>query len=91
MKILCALLVVFLPGCATSPWGSAQSGGAVYHYEKTGGDCIIDITSARELLGVSVDVGDDCHVTVKADNADGATALGVIEGLTQRIPIPGGK
>jgi len=89
LHLLCALLVVLVTaGCASSPWGQAQSGGAVYHYTKTSDGCEISITSARELLGVSVDVSDDCHVTVKAENVDGANALGVIEGLTKRIPLP---
>lgn len=89
MKKSLILLPVMLAiaGCATSPFGTATSGGANYSYSKTAdGDCSVTINSAREIAGATLSISNDCGVTVSADSANGAAALGVISNLVNKIP-----
>ena len=84
--ILTIVILSAISGCATSPFGTAGAGGAVYRYSNTSdGGCSIEISSSRELVGVSVQV-QDCDVTVSADKTDGAKAMDVIDSLVKRLP-----
>lgn len=90
MKLAILALTVLLSGCAaTSQWGEAKSGGAVYSYTHTvdGESCAINITSAREVLDVDVEVGSDCTITTTTNHGAAATdVIGVIGGLVRRLP-----
>lgn len=86
MKLLLALAAgLLLSGCATSPFGTATSGGANYAYNKQGDNCTITINSAREISGGVLKINEDCSVEVNADTAGGSQALKVIEGLVGKI------
>lgn len=80
-----ALIAISLTGCATSPYGTATSGGANYSYTKTADGCQITINSAREIAGANLQITKDCSVTVSAEQADGNQAMGVISELVGKI------
>ncbi len=85
MKIL-LLIPILLTGCASSPWGTATSGGANYSYTKTAEGCNITINSARDVAGGNLTIGEDCSVSVTADTAGGAgKAIDVIGSLVGKI------
>lgn len=87
MIILLITTLTIISGCATSPYGTATSGGANYSYSKTAaGDCTVTINSAREIAGASLTITDQCKVTVTADSANGAAAMNVINSLIGKIP-----
>lgn len=91
MKLaILAVSTLFLAGCAaTSQWGEAKTGGAVYSYSHTanGETCDINITSAREVIGVDVSVASDCTITTTTNHSSSAQdVIGVIGGLVNRIP-----
>lgn len=83
-------LGLLLTGCgASSPWGEANTGGAVYNYVSTEGNktCRINGTSAREVSNVEIVITDDCGMKVTADNSTPiGDALGAINGLVDRLP-----
>lgn len=87
MKYLAAIIIMStLTGCATSPFGSAASGGANYSYSKTAtGDCQVTINSARDIAGANLTIGNDCSVSVTAESAGGADAIKVISDLVGKI------
>jgi len=85
MKYLLLSSILVLTGCATSPWGTATSGGANYSYTKTKDGCMITINSARDIAGGSITIGNDCSVSVSAAQAGGAKALDVINQLVGKI------
>lgn len=88
--LLISILLVSLAtltGCATSPFGTATSGGANYSYSRTAaGDCTVTINSAREIAGAQLMIDQNCSVTVTAQQAGGADALRVIGDLVGKIP-----
>lgn len=92
MRILILLTVIGLSGCAaTSQWGEAKTGGAVYSYQHNNGQetCAINITSAREVLGVDVEVLPDCTIKTTTQSSGNVTdVIGVIGGLVNRLPAP---
>ena len=64
-RYLIILFALAMTGCATSPYGTATSGGANYSYTKTqAGDCQITINSARDIAGGIIAIANDCTVTV---------------------------
>ncbi len=80
------LAALALTGCATSPFGTATSGGANYSYTKTAaGDCQITINSARDIAGANLAIAKDCAVTVTAEQAGGTEAIRVIGELVSKI------
>lgn len=85
MKILLLvfLSLLTLSGCATGPLGTSTSGGANYVYAN--GDCQIGVNSARELIGVSVEITENCALKVTAEDA-GSEAMDVINGLVEKLP-----
>ena len=88
MKKLLIILSVSLAltGCATSPYGTATSGGANYSYTKTpDGGCQITINSARDIAGGELLIDNDCSVTVTAQQAGGSDAIRVIGELVGKI------
>ncbi|TVO75148.1 hypothetical protein [Sedimenticola selenatireducens] len=87
MKTLMIMIsTLSLTGCATSPFGTAASGGANYAYQKTAaGDCVVTINSARDIAGGTLMIEDDCKVTVSADTAGGAAAMKLISDLVGKI------
>jgi uncharacterized protein YceK len=87
MKILMlSLMLVILSGCATSPFGTAASGGANYSYTKTPeGGCQVTINSARDIAGANLAIGNDCSVSVTAESAGGSDAIRVIGELVGKI------
>lgn len=87
MKYMIALVLMgLLTGCATSPFGSATSGGANYSYTKTEkGDCQVTINSARDIAGANLMIGNDCSVSVTAESAGGTDAIRVIGELVGKI------
>ena len=81
-----------LSGCATSMWGDAGAGGAVYVYEKTGDDCTLTITSGREVSGGGDILIDSCNVTVQVEKMGGSdTALATIQSLVHQLLIVTGR
>ena len=75
-----------LGGCATSPWGEATSGGAVYRYEKTQEGCTLTMTTARDVAAGGDVLIDDCNVTVTVEGMSGSnTALAVIQSLVHQL------
>jgi hypothetical protein len=86
MKTLIAILVLILTGCATSPFGSAASGGANYSYTRTAdGGCQVTVNSARDITGATLSIGDTCNLSVTAESAGGADAIRVIGELVDKI------
>lgn len=91
IKPLIALMTVILGGCsATSQFGKAETGGAVYTYKHTaatGEMCDISITSAREVINVDVEVTSDCKIKTTTNSpANAASVISVIGGLVERLP-----
>jgi len=75
-----------LTGCATSPNGTATSGGANYSYTKTAdGGCQITINSARDVAGGALTISNDCTVTVTTASAGGSQAIDVIGQLVGKL------
>lgn len=93
IRLLFLSSIVFLTGCAaTSQWGEAKTGGAVYVYSHTDGDrtCNINGTSAREVEGVEIEIQSDCTMKITTVTSTPMTdMLGVIGGLVNRLPAPG--
>ena len=87
MKIsLVVFPLLLLTGCATSPYGTATSGGANYSYTKTpDGGCQITINSARDIAGGELLIDKDCTVTVTTAGAGGSQAIEVIGALVGKI------
>jgi hypothetical protein len=86
MKYIILIAMVLISGCATSPYGTATSGGANYRYSKTAdGDCAITINSARDIAGATIAIGNDCSVDVIAEQAGGTDAIRVIGELVGKI------
>ena len=84
--LMLVLILAMLTGCATSPLGTATSGGANYSYSKTStGDCQVTINSARDIAGANLTIGNDCSVSVAAESAGGADAIKVISDLVGKI------
>jgi hypothetical protein len=87
------MVALLLSGCAKSPLGSAQAGGAVYQYkkiDKTGASCEISITSAREVGEGTVKIGDDCAMSTEVSELGGSDeAYRVIESLVNKLPGAG--
>lgn len=74
----CVLLIscLVISGCTTtSKWGDeANTGGAVYDYSKTvtpdgATTCSARATSAREILGASLSIDENCAFEAKVDEA----------------------
>ncbi len=85
-KILLLIPILLITGCASSPWGTATSGGANYSYTKTAEGCNITINSARDVAGGNLTIGENCSVSVTAENAGGAgKAIDVIGSLVDKI------
>lgn len=89
--LFCLLvLVIITSGCTTSPDGRAAAGGAVYSYSHTladGSSCRVDITSARDVSGGAIEVGEDCSLRTQAESTSGIDgSLGVINELVKKIP-----
>lgn len=78
MKLIFAIMLATLSGCALSPYGAVSSGGANYTYSKTAEGCSITINSARDVSGVDLMIEEDCSVSVTANNAGGDKAIEVI-------------
>lgn len=86
MKYTILLCLVLLTGCATSPFGTATTGGANYTYTRTAdGGCQITINSARDVTGGELLIDSDCSVAVSAQNAGSQDALRVIGDLVGKI------
>lgn len=88
LKLIAILVAssLVLVGCATSPFGTATSGGANYTYSKTAdGSCQIAINSARDIAGANLTIGNDCSVIVEAESAGGANAIEVIGNLVDKL------
>jgi hypothetical protein len=84
--LLVSLVTIALSGCATSPFGSAASGGANYSYTKTSaGDCQVTINSARDIAGATLSIGETCNLSVTAESAGGSDAIRVIGDLVDKI------
>ena len=92
MKYLVAVAIFLLPGCAVSDFGRASSGGAVYEYvniKADGSSCTLRITSARNVTGGDIQIGENCELISKADDAGGAVnALQEISEITNRVLGP---
>lgn len=87
MRLLLPIaLLITITGCATSPYGTATSGGANYSYSRTAaGDCQVTINSAREIAGAELLIDNNCSVTVTAQQAGGSDAIRVISELVGKI------
>lgn len=86
MRYAILLCLVLLTGCATSPFGTATTGGANYTYTRTAdGGCQITINSARDVTGGELLIDSDCSVSVTAQNAGSQDALRVIGDLVGKI------
>lgn len=83
--LLMIFLVAVLSGCAFSPLGNVADGGAVYRYEKTAEGCVVEITSARDVAGGTISIGNDCTLTTKAEAVSGGNALAVIDALVSKL------
>lgn len=84
LLLIAAMLT--LTGCATSPFGTATTGGANYTYTSTAdGACQITINSARDVTGGELLIDSDCSVSVAAQNAGSQDALRVIGDLVGKI------
>lgn len=98
-RFMILAVVIFLTGCASSPWGNSSSGGANYSYEKTinatTGDtvCRVTVNSARDVAGGNIRVGKDCQLTAGAEQTAGvveglAAGIAVMNNLIDKIPSP---
>ena len=89
MKPLIIFAALILSGCATSPWGKASGGSAVYEYSRVNADgstCTLRITSARTVAGGDIEVGPNCELKSKADDAGGAyNALEEISNIASEV------
>lgn len=68
-------VLALLAGCASSSLGKASSGGAVYEYIRDnpdGSSCSLRITSARNVTGGDIEIGPNCELKSRADDAGGA-------------------
>jgi hypothetical protein len=84
--LIVAAVTIALTGCATSPFGTATSGGANYTYTETAaGDCTVTINSARDIAGANLSITDGCNLNVTAESAGGADAIRVIGDLVDKI------
>lgn len=79
-----------LSGCASSEFGRAGAGGAVYEYNHTeadGSSCGIRITSAREVGKGTVRIANDCSISTDVDSLGGVDgAYEVIKSLVTKLP-----
>lgn len=79
--LLAALLL--LTGCATGADGRfVGAGGGSYEYNRTlpdGSACKVSVISGRDVQGAVLQIDQNCAVTSKVDDTQGAVkALGVI-------------
>jgi len=90
-KLLLIGIILLLTGCASSPWGSATSGGASYTYSHTTADgdtCTVQTTSARDIAGGTISIDQDCTLTAGAADATGVSeSISAINGLVKRLPL----
>ena len=92
MTKLTTILVAYLllAGCgASSPWGEANTGSAVYNYVSTEGNtsCRVNGTSAKEVSNVEITITKDCALKVSAENSTPVgNAFEAINGLVDRLP-----
>ena len=89
MKTLLLISVLFLTGCANSPFGSAVGGGASYRYTKIGPDgssLTVEITTARDVGGGTITVSPDGEVKSEVETAGGAAeSIQVIREVVGKI------
>lgn len=89
MKLIPILLAALLSGCATSPWGDVNSGGAVYDYTRTAPDgsrIEIHITSSREVGEAALVIDKDGGLSTEASTLGGTdAAMLTIQALVEAL------
>lgn len=93
------LIVALLSGCAISDdLGSrVGAGSAKYTYTRTltdGSKCQVNILSARDVIGGSLNIGPDCSITSAAQQTQGVdkamqavdTALELAKTIATKVP-----